>query len=456
MVEGDGGHGAEDNGGSKAPASAWPVITMLGALVLGIVLLWWWQDEDSNLTGPVLAATIVVAALALGAWLIETISQSRREARYGDAGDARKTQVITFGIAEGKFEDAEAGILAELRDAHENLRSQAGFEDLRVIASRAESGTSQAIVETTWSSADDLSAYDSTRTTMLDLVNGHGDEVVAGSVQAFDMDVVRDTKDVFVRMGFGAAFTIVGAILAAGVVTGAIIGATSDETVAADGDGGGNGGPVASTSVQIVATDNAFDLSEIIAVANEPFTVSFINDGAVLHNIAFLTEEGGELLSPDAVTSEFIAGGSSEEFTFTAPGPGTYYFLCELHPTEMNGTFTVVEGGGGSDGGDGGASDAAPTSVDVEATDNAFDTGDIVAAANEAFTVNFVNAGAVPHNIRFLTEEGGDLLVEGAETSEFWPGGESETFEFTAPDAGTYYYQCDLHPTEMRGAFIVR
>ena len=338
------GHGTDSNGGSEPPASAWPLITAVVAILLGVVLLWWWNDEGSNLTQPVLGASIVIGVIALGAWLFEEISQRKRSQRYGAAGDARKTQVITFGIAEGKYEDAESGVLAALNLADEKLRKARGFEDIRVVASKSDSGVSQAIVETTWSSANEISAYEATRSTMLDLLNGYPDEVVAGSVQAFDMDVVRDTKDVFVRMGFGPATTLFVSILVGGLAVGAVIGVTSDDAVASGepDTGSENGGEPAApaTSIELIVTRTAFEEETITAAAGQEFTVNFINDDALApHNIMFFTEEGGELLSEDSATAVVVASGAAEEITFVAPAPGTYFFICTIHPTEMTGDF---------------------------------------------------------------------------------------------------------------------
>jgi hypothetical protein len=52
-----------------------------------------------------------------------------------------------------------------------------------------------------------------------------------------------------------------------------------------------------------------------------------------------------------------IRGGDQGETSFTTPGVGSYFFVCDLHPTEMKGTFNVEEGapppGGGAGGGNG-------------------------------------------------------------------------------------------------------
>ena len=38
---------------------------------------------------------------------------------------------------------------------------------------------------------------------------------------------------------------------------------------------------------------------------------------------------------------EIIQGGETTVTTFTTPGPGSYYFYCDVHPTEMTGEFIV-------------------------------------------------------------------------------------------------------------------
>jgi plastocyanin len=37
-----------------------------------------------------------------------------------------------------------------------------------------------------------------------------------------------------------------------------------------------------------------------------------------------------------------ITGPAATEYTFEAPPPGTYFFLCKIHPTQMTGALTVT------------------------------------------------------------------------------------------------------------------
>lgn len=125
--------------------------------------------------------------------------------------------------------------------------------------------------------------------------------------------------------------------------------------------------------------------------------------------------------------------------------------------------LSVACGGDDSDGDDG---DGSPTggqtaSITIAATDNVYDVqpassqrGTIEAPANSEFTVTLINGGMNPHDIDFYDEEGGQLLSKDA-NGEIILQGEEQTFTFTTPGAGTYYFVCSVHPTEMFGDFVV-
>jgi plastocyanin len=70
-----------------------------------------------------------------------------------------------------------------------------------------------------------------------------------------------------------------------------------------------------------------------------------VNNGRAKHNIHFLTRKGGETLAQGAEGEIIDGGGMTTTLTFVTPGPGEYYFVCDLHPDQMDGTFRVVEGG---------------------------------------------------------------------------------------------------------------
>lgn len=94
------------------------------------------------------------------------------------------------------------------------------------------------------------------------------------------------------------------------------------------------------TAITVEAVDSAFDVKTITAPANSTFKVTLNNTGELPHDISFFDKEGGAPLAESAV-SPIIQGGETATITFTTPGPGTYFFVCLVHPKEMTGTFVV-------------------------------------------------------------------------------------------------------------------
>lgn len=439
--------------------SIWPLVVGVAALFLGATLIFWSRDTGNDFAGPLLGAAIVSTLVAAFGWAYEDGRMKRKAEQSHIRGprEARYTQVVTFGIAEGQVENARtSGVLSRLESSDSSLRDLDGFQDLRVILSPAETGPSQVLVETTWADREGLATYEQTRRTMLDLLATHPDEVVPGSVQVFDMEVVRDTKDVSFRFGAGAAFTTIAALMVGGFMVGAGLSLFQSDSTGGGGDGVAQT-PVPSNPFRVVATDNQFDKAEIVAGPNAEVTITFVNNGAAKHNIHFLDKKGGATLA-DGAQGEIIDGGGTEtKLTFTTPGAGDYYFLCDLHPDQMNGTFKVAEGGptGTGETAGGGGADVPTGGEQVVATDNKFDKKTLNAAVAAEFSVTLTNNGKAKHNIHFLDKKGGKTLVDGAQ-GKIIDGDQSDTISFTVADAGKFYFQCDLHPTEMFGDFVVQ
>ena len=55
------------------------------------------------------------------------------------------------------------------------------------------------------------------------------------------------------------------------------------------------------------------------------------------HNFSVYVTEGGE----EIATGEIINEGQTDEVEIPALEPGTYFFVCDLHPAEMQGTIVV-------------------------------------------------------------------------------------------------------------------
>ena len=87
----------------------------------------------------------------------------------------------------------------------------------------------------------------------------------------------------------------------------------------------------------------------------------------------------------------------------------------------------------------------------LEAADLAFDKESLDFPASTEVVLKFENHEAIPHNFSMYESEGGEPLFEGEILNA---EGEIE-YEFETPPAGEYYFQCDVHPKEMRGTVHV-
>jgi plastocyanin/predicted secreted protein len=95
------------------------------------------------------------------------------------------------------------------------------------------------------------------------------------------------------------------------------------------------------------------------------------------------------------------------------------------------------------------------TTVKVSAQNTAFDTDCLAAPAGQAFTIEFTNNDAgIPHNVDIYDKQGG-THIGGAGPTDIFPGPGTTTYDVSPLDAGTYFFQCDVHPTNMLGTFVV-
>lgn len=87
-------------------------------------------------------------------------------------------------------------------------------------------------------------------------------------------------------------------------------------------------------SIVLTAKDRKFSTTELRVPAGVPFTLVFVNEDGDTHNVAIRTKPGfdGDLIlrhDPIAASTVILSVG--------AIPAGTYYFLCEVHPS-MTGT----------------------------------------------------------------------------------------------------------------------
>ena len=89
----------------------------------------------------------------------------------------------------------------------------------------------------------------------------------------------------------------------------------------------------------------------------------------------------------------------------------------------------------------------------VTADSLAFDTGCLALPAGEAVTIRLVNAeNAEVHNVAIYTDSSRSTQLFGGDIVD---GGESIAYQIDALEAGTYYFDCTIHPA-MNGSVVVQ
>ena len=96
--------------------------------------------------------------------------------------------------------------------------------------------------------------------------------------------------------------------------------------------------PGEATVLEVAGITNEFDVEELTAPPGS-ITVEFDNrDSGVVHNIHFY--RGADDEGESVAESELESGPIKQTVTFDAE-PGEYYYVCDAHPTTMEGTLTV-------------------------------------------------------------------------------------------------------------------
>jgi plastocyanin len=103
----------------------------------------------------------------------------------------------------------------------------------------------------------------------------------------------------------------------------------------ASGDPGPSGEPAPAGDVTITARAIAFVEATVSAPADRPFTIAFINDEAVPHNVELKDAGGTSVFRGDIVT-----GPITTVYDVPALAAGSYTFVCSVHP-QMTGTATL-------------------------------------------------------------------------------------------------------------------
>jgi plastocyanin len=92
----------------------------------------------------------------------------------------------------------------------------------------------------------------------------------------------------------------------------------------------------------------------------------------------------------------------------------------------------------------------------ITAAGIAFHPDCLAAPADAAFTITFDNKDAgTPHNIHiFSADPTKDPNAQSLFMGALVTGPDTATYEVSALPEGTYFFHCDVHPTQMFGTFV--
>lgn len=97
-------------------------------------------------------------------------------------------------------------------------------------------------------------------------------------------------------------------------------------------------GPAAET-LEIAAKNVRFDKTTLEVSANVPFAIEFDNqDAGVPHNVAIYTDR---TTSQSLFVGDIFPGPATRTYQVPALQAGSYFFKCDVHPTQMTGTLNV-------------------------------------------------------------------------------------------------------------------
>jgi plastocyanin len=93
------------------------------------------------------------------------------------------------------------------------------------------------------------------------------------------------------------------------------------------------------TTIDLVAKGTKFDTKTLTFNAGGTVTINFDNrDAGTQHDFALYTDSSA---TTNLFRGPVVVGPTKATYVFAAPGAGTYFFRCEIHPSLMFGTVTV-------------------------------------------------------------------------------------------------------------------
>jgi plastocyanin len=253
------------------------------------------------------------------------------------------------------------------------------------------------------------------------------------------------------------------------------------ETVDPDGGVGVSGATDGDGNPHLAYLTAGGDVKHAHAIGAEPWEVSDVGSGATgsaasiavdadgVHHVAWQTDDGLAYASnPDGEFAEEELPASTAEgvrprvgagadgtvvVAFRDEGDTEVQMAVRSEDEPLLAVPTPEDTGGG-----GGAPTGPPpcepegTELAIAADNLAFDTDCLAAPVGEAFTIEFDNQEAVPHNVAIYDSEAAATaffqgeIVTGPTTTTYEPD--------PIEDEGNLFFRCDVHPT-MSGTFVV-
>jgi plastocyanin len=98
------------------------------------------------------------------------------------------------------------------------------------------------------------------------------------------------------------------------------------------------------------------------------------------------------------------------------------------------------------------SSSTAASGPSITAQNVQFSTSTLSFPADQPVTLHFDNKDSTAHNVAILDKKGGKQLFKG----NLITGPTTTDYKVNPLKAGTYYFQCDIHPDTMNGTLTVK